>query len=102
MRYPATQGRRDANEPEIVEALQRAGATVEPLPTGSGVPDLLVGFRGLNLLLEVKLLPEKGKVYASHAKLNPKQELWHSTWKGQKCIVRTPQEALRAIGFEVV
>jgi hypothetical protein len=97
-RYPATQGRRDANEPVIQTALERAGATVEQLPTGQGMPDLLCGYKGINYLLEVKLNPVKGEVFASHCSLNKKQRDWHSGWKGQKCIVRTPEEALQAIG----
>ena len=98
MRYPATQGQRDANEAEIIAALEAVGATVEQLPTGKGVPDLLIGYRGKNLLMEVKKEAVKGKVFASHVKLNAKQVIWHDYWKGQKCIVRTPQEALDVIG----
>jgi len=99
MRYPATQGRRDANEPGIGQALERAGATVDMLPTGKGLPDLLVGYQGVNYLLEVKQQPEKGKVFASDVQLNPVQEKWHARWRGQVAIVRTPQEALAAIGL---
>ena len=99
MRYPATQGKRDVNEPEIISALEAVGATVEPLPTGKGVPDLLVGYRGKNILMEVKKEVVRGKVYASDVKLNAKQVIWHDCWRGQKCIVRTPQEALDVIGL---
>ena len=99
-RYPATQGERDTNEPEIISALEAVGATVEQLPTGKGVPDLLAGYKGENYLLEVKRNPEKGKVYASHVKLNPKQEIWHKCWRGSVSIVHTPGEALRAIGLK--
>ena len=94
MRYPATQGQRDANEPQIIKALEMAGATVEPLPTGKGVPDLLVGYRGINILMEVKKEVVKGKVFASDVKLNAKQVIWHELWKGQVVVVRTPEEAL--------
>ena len=45
MRYPALQGKRDANEPEIIAALEAVGASVWQLPTGQGLPDLLVGLR---------------------------------------------------------
>ena len=98
LRYPATQGQRDINEFEIIAALKSAGATVEPLTTGR-IPDLLVGFREVNYLMEVKQQPVKGKVFASHCKLNKVQEEWHSTWQGQKAIVRTPEEALEVIGL---
>ncbi len=45
----------DRNQPEIVAALRAAGATVEYLhAVGGGCPDLLVGYRGANYVLEVK------------------------------------------------
>ena len=100
-RYPATQGQRDVNEPEIIAALKAVGATVECIPTGDGVPDLLVGYKGENKLIEVKPEPVKGKVFASHVKLNPKQVEWHKAWRGQKAIARTPQEALAILGIKV-
>jgi hypothetical protein len=100
-RYPATQGQRDSNESEIISSLQAIGATVEPMPTGGGVPDLLVGYKGDNFLMEVKPEPVKGKVFASDVKLNPKQVEWHKTWKGQKAVVRTPQEALAVLGIKI-
>lgn len=100
-RYPATQGQRDSNESEIVEALLAVGATVELIPTGSGVPDLLVGYKDVNYLMEVKPLPIKGKIYASQVALNPKQIEWHSMWKGQKAVVRTIEDALAVIGVTV-
>ena len=98
-RYPALAGKRDKSEPAIVSALESVGATVEQLPTGKGVPDLLVGYKGENYLLEVKRKPEKGKVYGSHVKLNKKQEIWHKCWRGSVSIVRTPEEALAVIGI---
>lgn len=77
--------RRDPNEPEIVRALRDIGATVKRLDD----IDLLVGWRGRNFLLEVKDL--KGA-------LKPSQEEMARTWRGQYEIVRSVDEALRAIG----
>ena len=80
----------DRNQGDIVTDLRAAGATVESLATlGKGRPDLLVGYRGVNWLLEVKV--DKGK-------LTPDQEAWHPTWRGQVAIVRSADEALRVIG----
>jgi len=76
--------KRDANEPEIVKALRKHGATVQPLSVG-GVPDLLVGYMGVNLLFEVK--SDKGT-------LTEDQKVWHENWIGQKTIVHNPAEAL--------
>ena len=45
----------DRNQPEIVEALRKLGASVQPLHTvHDSVPDLLIGYQGRNFLLEVK------------------------------------------------
>jgi Holliday junction resolvase len=45
----------DANQEAVVTALRSAGATVQSLAgVGKGVPDLLVGFKGQTLLMEVK------------------------------------------------
>ena len=87
----------DANQGEIVSALRRAGATVEPLHSvGDGVPDLLVGYRGLNLLIEVK----DGAKPPSDRKLNDRQFEWHQAWRGQSCVVDSIQAALEAVGIE--
>ena len=89
MRYPALQGKRDANEPEIIAALEFAGATVDQNPIGGGKPDLDCGYKKANYKLEVKM---------PNGKLNKKQVEWHGKWQGQVAIVRTPEEALKAIG----
>lgn len=91
VRYPALQGKRDANEPGIIAALEAEGATVFPNPIGQGKPDLTVGFNKINTLMEVK---------TPSGRLNKKQVEWHSSWAGQVCVVRTPSEALSAIGLD--
>lgn len=85
----------DANQAEITEALRRVGASVQPLHTiGQGCPDLLVGYRGINLVLEVK----DGEKKPSEQKLTPDEANWHARWRGQVAIVRSVDEALAAIG----
>jgi len=79
--------RRDANEALIVACLQAAGATVCRL-SDKGVPDLLVGYQGVNMLVEVKGF--KGK-------LTPAEQEWHQAWRGQVVIVRTVEEAMRLL-----
>lgn len=79
---------RDANEPDIIKALEGIGASVEQISM-KGVPDLLVGYRAANYLLEVK--GEKGK-------LTDDQATFFGTWRGQRTIVRNVDEALQAIG----
>ena len=84
----------DANQPEIVAALRKSGCSVEHLHSvGGGVPDLLVGVAGLNLLLEVK----DGAKPPSARKLTPDQVEWHGKWLGHKAVVSTVEEALEAV-----
>jgi hypothetical protein len=79
----------DANQQRIVNALRDMGCTVQILATvGSGCPDLVVGFRGRNLMLECK--EEK-------ANLTEDQEKWHKSWNGQVAIVRGVKEAADAV-----
>ena len=49
------------------------------------MPDLLVGFLGHTLLMEVKT--EAGE-------LTEREAEWHRDWRGQVAIVRTAHEAL--------
>ncbi len=77
--------RRDANEPAIVEALEKVGATVERWE----VCDLVVGYQGRTYLIEVKT--EKGK-------LTKKQKTMREKWRGHLATVRDAIEALQAIG----
>jgi len=87
--------RADSNQAEIVAALRDVGATVQHLhEVGKGCPDLLVGYRGFNYLLEVK----DGKKPPSARELTKKEHKWHVEWKGNVQIVLNPEGALRAIG----
>ncbi len=80
----------DANQAEIVDALRKVGATVQLLhQVGAGCPDILAGFRGQNHLLEIK---------TADGRLTGDQAEWLLVWRGQVAIVRTPEEALVAIG----
>jgi len=81
--------RADNNQEEIVKGLRAIGASVVVLSqVGGGTPDLLVGFRGQNYLMEVK---EK------QGKLSPIQVEWHTFWNGQVAVVRNLAEAVRVM-----
>lgn len=85
----------DRNQAEIVEALRKAGATVTPLHTvGGGCPDLLVGYRRQNFLIEVK----DWRAAKSDRELNDNQKEWHAGWKGQVAKVEDADAALAVIG----
>jgi hypothetical protein len=84
----------DRNQAEIVAALRAVGATVQPLhAVGAGCPDLLVGFRGVNYLMEVK----DWQAPASDRQLNARQVEWHGGWKGSVAKVETVGAALAVI-----
>lgn len=83
--------KRDKNEPEIIKALEDAGATVQTISeiNVKGFPDLIVGYRGVNYLLEVKTL---------NGRLSDEQHEFLVTWQGQTCVVYSADDALDAIG----
>lgn len=87
-KIPKYAAKRDANEAEIVRALRDIGATVIHLSAPS-VPDLLVGWREATFLLEVK---------AAKGTLTEPEQDFFDTWRGQAAIVRSVDDALRAIG----
>lgn len=85
--------KRDGNETEIVEALEKVGAVVHRL-SDKDVPDLLVGYDGKTYLLEVK--------NGDKAQLTKGQQNFFKKWIGGKAIVvRTPEQAVEAIGGEM-
>lgn len=86
----------DANQEAVVTALRAAGATVQSLAAvGKGVPDLLVGYQGQTLLMEVK----DGNKSPSARLLTEDQLRWHGNWKGGAlAVVDGPYAALRMIG----
>lgn len=85
----------DENQREIVAALRAAGATVEPLHfVGRGFPDILVGYRGQNYLIEIK----DGRKPPSRRRLTPDERAWHGHWRGQVAIAESIEDALRIIG----
>ena len=86
----------DANQQKIVEILRAAGATVQSLAAiGHGCPDLLVGWCGKTLLMEIK----DGSKVPSAQKLTEDQIKWHGAWMGGPlAVVDGPEAALRMLG----
>jgi hypothetical protein len=75
----------DANQSEVVAEFRRLGAVVQPLHSvGQGVPDLLVGYKLWNFLIEVK--------DGAKAKLTPDQVEWHRLWRGQVDVIRSVED----------
>jgi Holliday junction resolvase len=76
--------KRDDAEGPVVNRLRQLGATVSRV-SGKDTPDLIVGFRGLTHLAEVK---------TGRAKLKPGQAEFARTWRGSPvATLRTPDDA---------
>jgi Holliday junction resolvase len=88
-----TYARIDTNHREIVKALRDAGATVVSLAAMKhGVPDLLVGYAGETLLMEIKR--------DSKARFTTDQLDFMSKWKGGAVSrVDSVDAAIRALGI---
>ena len=86
--------RLDSNHVAVMRALRNVG--MEPLSlanVGDGCPDIVVGFRGLNVLLEVK----DGSKPPSERKLTAAEQEFQATWSGQICTVISPEAAVLAV-----
>jgi hypothetical protein len=89
-----TRARVDANQPKIVAALRKMGASVLHLHTlGDGAPDLLIGMHGINKLVELK----DGTKPPSARKLTPDETKFHAEWRGQVAIINSVDEAIAFI-----
>jgi Holliday junction resolvase len=87
----------DENQEQIVKALRAVGASVQSLAAvGHGVPDLLVGYQGKNILIEIK----DGNKTPSKRKLTDDQVKWHESWNGGAvAVVESVDAAWAALGI---
>ncbi len=86
--------RTDGNHTAVMDALR--GAAMKPVSTaalGKGFPDIAVGFRGVNVMLEVK----DGDKPPSARALSADEADFHATWPGQIEVVNSPEEAVLAV-----
>jgi Holliday junction resolvase len=88
-----TYARIDTNHKEIVKALRQAGATVVSLAAMKhGCPDLLVGYQGETVLMEIKR--------DAKAKFTSDQLDFMGKWKGGAISrVDSVDAAIRALGI---
>ena len=88
-----TYARVDTNHKEIVKALRDAGATVISMASlKHGTPDILVGYAGETLLMEIKK--------DAKAKFTPDQLKFMAEWKGGAVSrVDSVDAAIRALGI---
>jgi Holliday junction resolvase len=83
-------GKVDLNQREIVEALRKAGAKVAITSNlGNGYGDLVVGFRGVMMWMEIK---SKG------GRLTQDEKVFYSDWAEYTVVVYSVEDALKAVG----
>lgn len=81
----------DENQAEIVFALRSVGAKVAAThAVGKGFPDLVISFRGRNILMEVK----NPKKPLRDRQLTPDQKIFHDEWDGELYVVETAEQAV--------
>lgn len=86
--------RTDANQQQIVAALRKMGVRVWITSDfGRGAPDLVLGYRGRNYLIEIK----DGSKPSSARKLTQDEEKFHSTWNGQLTVISSVDKAIAFI-----
>lgn len=84
----------DGNQNKIVEGLRKCGYSVQVLSmVGKGFPDILVGGRKRNVLLEIKDPAQP----PSKRKLTADEQEFFDTWKGQVHKVESLEEALSVL-----
>ena len=84
----------DANQNEIVAALRKRGATVRVITQGDGIPDLMVGYQGHTILIEVK----DGQKPPSARKLTEAEQKFFDEWTGGLLVVvNSVEEALEVL-----
>lgn len=89
-----TPRRVDANHAEVVAALRAIGATVLDIhDIGNGAPDLVVGFRAVNLLLKIK----DGRKPVSARKLTEDEQKFFEEWRGPIHIVYGVADAIDVV-----
>lgn len=89
---PSRANHRDLIEPEIVQALRAIpGVTVWHTDQPA---DLLVGFRGVNLIWEIKTPTELG---GRGLGLTKNERTFHQTWTGQVQIISSVDQAITEI-----
>ncbi len=83
----------DGNQAEIVRILRALGCQVVVLSqVGGGVPDLLIGWHGVWLLMEIKTAARG---------LSPEQQIFLTAAQGPVSVVRSVPEAIHAVNSMV-
>lgn len=79
----------DDNHLDIKHRFKKYGASVaDTAGAGEGFPDLVIGFKGANFLVEVK----DGSKAMSEQKLTKPQVRFHREWSGQVIIINSVEQ----------
>jgi hypothetical protein len=89
---------KDGNHVELRDGCRRAGISwLDIIPSAGGEPDALLGWRGVNKLVEVK----DPKQPPNRRELRQNQQDWHRSWRGDTPVkVETMADIMRL--FQVV
>lgn len=85
----------DGNQAEIVKQLRRIPnlSVVVTSRVGQGYPDIVVGFQGVNFMMEIK----DPKQSPSQRKLTNDEEHFQRNWRGQYAVVTTIEDCVSVI-----
>lgn len=87
--------RTDRNHSEIINAIRKIPniSVFSTHEVGKGFPDIVVGYKGVNYLIEIK----DGNKPPSARKLTDAELQFHSNWRGQIKIVNNLDEVLNLL-----
>ena len=87
-----TRARKDDNHQSIIKTFRKLGVSVaDTSQLGGGFPDIVVGLRGVNVLVEIK----DGKKPPSARKLTPAETAFSESWGGWYAVVENDDDVLR-------
>lgn len=92
-----TKARKDANHKKIVEGLRKFGASVLDVSQLKNCFDILVGYNGLEFIMEIK----DGNKPRSSTKLTKGELKFKQEWKGSEYhVVYSLEEAIKTITYD--
>lgn len=85
----------DSNQKRVMQLCRQIpGVSVVTIHTlGKGVPDLILGYKGKNYLIELK----DGAKSESRKQLTNDEKEFHDKWQGQICIAEGIEDILKLI-----
>jgi hypothetical protein len=91
--------RTDANHKQIIDQIRQIpfASVFSTHEIGKGFPDIVVGFRGINYLFEIK----DGKKSASQKKLTESEIKFHTGWMGQVHIIEKIEDVLEILKIKL-